>query len=193
MVSVGKIRSNRGGSHSAWVKIGNSTFENKSIGYQIQALNKGYEYGVNNAAKRYAVATANSQNITNPEILTTPSDAYHLAVIGSSNSSSCPYSVSISGCNTMPNTSNCCPKLYATVPGEEPVLQDTLISSQFPNVFHWTEQENSYGKGGLYNSYTWVNASGKNPTPENYPTNGSVDCCTSKCVNCPTNGIKKNC
>jgi hypothetical protein len=35
MVSVGKIRSNRGGSHSAWVKIGNKTFENTSIGYNI--------------------------------------------------------------------------------------------------------------------------------------------------------------
>jgi hypothetical protein len=36
MVSVGKIRSNKGGSHSHWVKIGNKTFENKSIKYNIQ-------------------------------------------------------------------------------------------------------------------------------------------------------------
>jgi hypothetical protein len=168
MVSVGKIRSNRGGSHSAWIKLGNKTFENTSIGYNIQALNKGYEYGVNNAAKRYSIAASNQHNAScNGCSFMGSSDAYHLGLLGSSNQN---FTTSIGGC-VGGGITNCCPQLDCSGPGI-PSCAGWVSNQQW----HWNYD--IADDGGVNVSYNYVNANGVTSGGSQESNN----CCSHRCV-----------
>jgi hypothetical protein len=193
MVSIGKIRSNRGGSHSAWVKIGNKTFQNKSIGYNIQALNKGYEFGVNNAAKRYSNTLA---RITN----SIPSDAFHLSLLGNSTSS---YQVYIACCppgnypggNCLLNGGDfCCPYIICTDLNTYGPCPLTANSPQTPSdgeldYLYVNGPVLDYDKGAVNGYFYATNSNGQTSSTKTSLPTASSCCKNNDCKNliCPPN------
>jgi hypothetical protein len=181
MVSVGKLRSNRGGSHSSWVKIGNKTFENRSIGYKIQALNTAYEYGINNALKRYSIAYAkyiNSSCKANVENCpyTKTSDACHLALLGNADSK---INVYIDGCYN-----NCCPQMVCnsnsngTGAGTHICVDYAIYPNNDYRNKPWQWNYDTKNAGGITVGYKGYNANLCSYITDTVQNN----CCNGRCV-----------